>query len=168
MIIAGMDTASNRCHIVAKQVCVGEQPELVQLTTITDGFAELKSPNPDIRRIKLYEATQEAIRGLCGYGDDVHVFCEEPISLRNGKTNRLLALAAGAIWAAHLDFDVYWHWVNISTWKQKIVGKGSASKEAVQVWSINNGGKAEWDEDTHDAHAICDYGTLAMAGIDSN
>jgi hypothetical protein len=56
------------------------------------------------------------------------VFCEEPLSLQNGKTSRLLGLAAGAIWAAHTDYDLFWHWMDVSTWKKEL-GLGSNTKK---------------------------------------
>lgn len=166
MIIAGMDTAADRLHVVAYDT--ESDSRLLASKFVKSESIELTSSNPDVRRAALYYGSVEVCKLLTVLGSDVHIFCEEPISLRNGKTNRLLALAAGAIWAGHLEFDVYWHWVNISTWKKKIVGKGNATKDEVKSWSLIQGGESNWDEDMHDAWAICQYGVLAMENLDSN
>lgn len=52
--------------------------------------------------------------------------------MQNGSTTRLLGLAAGAIWAAHLEYDLFWHWMNVSTWKRELGLGGNTKKEFVR------------------------------------
>ena len=85
--------------------------------------------NPDERRIQLFRAAREFFLKLPG---GAHVFCEEPISLANGNTTRLLGLAAGAIWAASTDNDIFWHWMNVSTWKKELGLGANIKKEHVR------------------------------------
>jgi hypothetical protein len=74
---------------------------------------------------------------------ELHVFCEEPLALKNGKTTRVLGLAAGAIWAAFVEaggtrIDRYWYWVDVAHWKKEVVGNGSASKEMIREFVRGN------------------------------
>jgi hypothetical protein len=85
--------------------------------------------SPDERRIELFRAARECFSTL---PDGAHVFCEEPLSLQNGDTTRLLGLAAGAIWAAHVDFDIFWYWINVSTWKKELGLGANIKKEHVR------------------------------------
>lgn len=152
--VLGLDIAANRWHGV-----VLERGRVVSLPS-----ALSSDPNPDVRRLALY---REAVATFARVAPGSHVFCEEPLALRNGKTTRLLSLAAGAIWAAHTDQDFWWHWVDNNTWKARVIGKGSASKEEIREWSTANGGLEEWDQDHHDAHAIAVYGELVLLDIEA-
>lgn len=155
MIVLGLDTASDRFHMVSQDRYLVFQ-------------VRAKDPNPDVRRHQLVFGMKAAIEEILSQTDDqeVHIFCEEPLSLRNGKTTRLLGLAAGAIWAAHLDWDVFWHWVDVAAWKKEVIGKGNATKEDIRQWSLANGGHEDWDEDHHDAWAISHYGARMLARLD--
>ncbi len=80
--------------------------------------------------------------------EEIDVFCEEPLSLQNGKTSRLLALSAGVIFAGFvLGADEHpqmrWHWVNVASWKRRIVGNGGARKEKIQEFVRNGGANFE-------------------------
>lgn len=86
--------------------------------------------NPDERRIELYRAARNLFAKL---PTKTHIFCEEPLSLANGKTTRLLGLAAGAIWAAHTDYDLFWYWIDVSTWKKEIGVGSNANKDLVRT-----------------------------------
>lgn len=88
--------------------------------------------SPDKRRIELYRAAEQCFSKLPAKS---LIACEEPLSLSNGKTTRLLGLAAGAIWAAHLDCDVFWLWVDVSHWRKATVGNGNATKAMTRLWA---------------------------------
>lgn len=144
-LIYGVDTGSNRVHMVGldgTQEYIWVDPK--------------KFPDPDDRRQDLYVWSVEAFSNI---PTTSIVACEEPLALQNGKTTRILGLAAGAIWAAHLQFDVFWTWVNVSTWKRETVGKANANKDQVIEWVKENMG-LDFDElgkkgeDFYDAAAI--------------
>lgn len=167
MIVVGLDTASNRWHMVG----VGDKSKLpidAQTRRATEHeHKALKDKNPDHRRNTLHSEAKKQFCRLTNVRtrpyQQIHIFCEEPLALRNGKTTRLLGLACGAIWAAHLEFDLYWHWVDVASWKKDVIGKGNASKGEIMTWSMAHGGHADWDEDHHDAFAIGTYGVELMA-----
>jgi Holliday junction resolvasome RuvABC endonuclease subunit len=158
----GLDTASNRIHSVHQQYEDGEFEILG-----TWEFKAANKDNIDIRRSELYRASVGYFDLLSLKSPGCQIFCEEPISSRNGKTNRILGLACGAIWAAHLDFDLMWHWIDIAHWKKQIVGSGNAKKPEIQEWSLANGGLDEWDEDHHDANGIGRSGATDLAALDT-
>lgn len=105
------------------------------------------------------------------------VFCEEPLSLKNGKTSRVLALMAGALWGQAIDHDIFWSWVDVASWKRVIVGRGNADKSLIrahvrQAPSITRYEGAEWrleayeaKPDLYDAHCLAQYGRLALAQL---
>jgi Holliday junction resolvasome RuvABC endonuclease subunit len=155
MIVLGMDTASNRVHTVGLMDGIWQ----TGVTAATpDTHIELRAGNPDIRRKILYDHVYTVMQMITAGDDEVHVFCEEPLALRNGKTTRLLGLAAGACWSAHLSFNVFWHWANVSEWKREVIGKGNATKDEIRAWSVAHSGDPAWEEDSHDAYAIATYG----------
>ena len=53
-----------------------------------------------------------------------HVFCEAPLALQNGKTTRLLCMAAAAVWCGFVasETDGFWYWVDPATWKREVLG----------------------------------------------
>lgn len=123
----------------------------------------VKWKNADDRRQKLFEDARTFFAFL---PSGSHVFCEEPLSLANGETTRLLGLACGAIWAAHLEFDLFWYWVNVSSWKKGVVGEPNPNKGRVQEFLQSMG--VEYDEeDLYDAHCIMGWGVklLEQQGI---
>jgi len=115
--------------------------------------------NPDVRRQQLYE---EAYNFFALLPVGSHVFAEEPLALKNGKTTRLLGLAAGAIWAAHLRFSMFWYWVDVATWKSKTVGNGNATKDEVQAF-VRAHDIDYPEEDLFDAHCLMVYGERQLA-----
>lgn len=161
----GLDSASNRVHSVHQRTKLKAPKKKFEVLDVWEFHAE--GDTPDIRRIELYRASREYFATLEILSPRCHIFAEEPITGRNGKTNRLLALAAGAIWAAHLDFNVIFHWVDISHWKKQVIGKGNAKKDDVRAWSRKHGGKKKWEEDHHDAHAIGVSGAIDLSNLDS-
>ena len=117
----------------------------------------------DVRRMALYHAAKSL---FSSQKHNTLIVIEEPLSLRNGKTNRLLSLAAGAIWAAGIDCEVHTlFWANVSAWKKDTVGNGNASKEMVKAWALEHESfpsdkLALFEEapDLYDAFAIWRYG----------
>lgn len=145
-----------------------------------------KSDNPDLRRIELYRYAQSFFERLEKQGD-VWVFCEEPLALaKNGKTTRLLGLAAGAIWAAHVAFDITWMWVDAAAWKGRESGIGLADwkraagtrkdKAGVEAWGLAEAAyhglpigvslDMKKTPDLYDAWAILQWGQRRRASLD--
>lgn len=158
----GLDTASNRIHAVHQRTRLAEKR--FEVLDIWEFHAS--KDIPDVRRGELYRSAREFFAALEIRSPGCHVFCEEPIAGKNGKTTRLLCLATGAIWVAHLDFDLMWHWVDIAHWKKQICGSGAARKPEIQEWSLEHGGQEEWEEDHHDANGIGVSGALDLAALD--
>lgn len=155
-VVVGLDTASDRWHAVER---------FDSGKTIRADQCKIRDRNPDVRRTTLHRFARVYFRELEQSGSPVHVFCEEPLALKNGKTTRLLGLSCGAIWAAHLEFDITWWWADVAAWKKEVVGKGSAKKPEVETWSLVHGGQIEWDEDHHDANAIAAYGETVLQRV---
>ena len=143
LYVAGIDTSSARLAISLPK----------HKTFVFDAEG-----SPDERRMELLRAARSFFKKI---PDGAHVFCEEPLALQNGNTTRLLGLAAGAIWAAHLDYNFYWHWMNVSTWKQEL-GLGRNTKkefvrpaiEAIPAFKYEDREKFLTYPDLYDAWAI--------------
>jgi hypothetical protein len=112
--VVGIDTSSQRLAVSLPK----------QQTFVADAIG-----SPDERRAQLFRAARDLFATL---PDGAHVFCEEPLALKNGATTRWLGLAAGAIWAAHVDFNFYWYWINVSTWKKELGLGANTKKEFVR------------------------------------
>lgn len=159
----GLDTASNRIHSVHQSTDLATQ----SFNVIGTWQFHASKDIPDIRRSELYRSARDYFAVLEAVSPGCHIFCEEPIAGRNGKTTRLLCLAAGAIWVAHLDFNLMWHWVDIAHWKKLIAGKGSADKDQIRDWSLEHGGSEDWEEDHYDAHGIGVAGASDLIAVAS-
>lgn len=161
----GLDTASSRVHSVHQRTKLKAKKKKFEVIGTWEFYAG--EDNADIRRGELYRSCCEYFAVLELISPGCQVFCEEPLALRNGKTTRVLCLAVGAIWTAHLEFNLMWHWVDVAHWKKQICGSGSASKTKVQEWSRKNGGLKKWDEDHHDANAIGVSGATDLIALDA-
>lgn len=157
-MIVGVDTASDRWHAVS----------------IRDGGEffmkgeDKQKGSPDERRHALCRSFHDFLALLIDAGDGaaVHVFCEEPLALQNGKTTRLLGLVGGALWAQHLELDLMWHWTSNSAWnswagiKQSL--KTAERKRLAREFAVLNlgpyQGHHQWDEDHFDAACIALHG----------
>lgn len=149
---------------------VTRMPEAFQELGYTNQFLvarqkESSKEPADVRRVALFLGARLMFEQI---PPGSHIFCEEPLALKNGKTTRILNLACGAVWAAHVQCDITWWWADVSAWKREIIGIGNASKDDIRDWSMFHGGQEDWDEDHHDAHAIMAFGEmqLAQAGIE--
>jgi Holliday junction resolvasome RuvABC endonuclease subunit len=145
-LVVGLDTGSNRLHMYSSDG--GHQHVFIDTR---------KAPDPDERRTMLFRQARAIFKTL---PRGTVIACEEPLSLQNGKTTRILGLSAGAIWAAHVDCDVFWTWVNVSTWKRDTVGKGNATKGEVMDWvhtamNLDFTDEGPQNSDYYDAAAIC-------------
>lgn len=145
-VVAGLDTASDRWHLY----CNAGYDRVSHATG-----------DPDERRHKLHNDAYVAFSFLPA---GTLLVCEEPLALQNGKTTRLLGLAAGAIWAAHLKFEIFWAWADVSAWKKTVIGNGNADKDTIQAWVSKNMGLEfpDYDSDLYDAAALCRYGEMAV------
>lgn len=160
-LVLGLDTASDRWHATLR-ILSGTGSQIIGLYR-----ASIDDPNPDVRRAHL---TREFRYALNSIRQPFHVFAEEPIALKNGKTTRLLGLAAGALWGEHLEINCFWHWVEINTWKAHAGMKDyreavahlpdkKRSKEQIVLCSMDrHGGDPEWEQDHHDTNLISLYG----------
>jgi hypothetical protein len=161
LVVVGLDTASNRWHLASR----GLAPGFVVAHHKAKGTL-------DARRQELCETFERSLVGITQLAlmrdlGSVHVFAEEPLALQNGKTTRALGLAAGALWAQHLKFDVWWHWVDVQTW-QAMCGVKAADRTAERkakvrefIWTLTNGSDpnyVDWDEDHYDAAGLAIYG----------
>lgn len=126
--------------------------------------------NPDVRRAAMTSTFRQALEQRSNDSEPLVIFCEEPLALQNGKTTRLLSIAAGALWqvahdmAFHFGMEVAWFWVDVAMWKRVIVGNGNASKDdikafAMSVDSSTEGAFAE-EADFFDAWCLARYGRL--------
>jgi hypothetical protein len=157
LIIAGLDTASDRWHVCSTSTKEG----------LRNAHFRSAVKNTDERRMELYDSARSFFIRLSHMHPGAHLFCEEPLALRNGKTTRVLSLAAGAIWAAHHDLDIYWFWVDVAHWKKVVVGNGNANKDTIREWCEANpgfahqalgAGELERDPDFYDAYCLKLYG----------
>lgn len=103
------------------------------------GWLECKDENVDRRRIETVDYARaffQSVEWSRAEHDEISIYCEEPISLKNGKTTRLLGLAAGAIFGAYVcsNLDAYWYWVDVAAWKKSVLGRGTRPKDFVSDW----------------------------------
>lgn len=162
-VIVGLDTASDRWHACSTSNVFGMRNASYRTPT----------KNVDERRMELYEQARDWFTTLADVHPGAHVFCEEPLALRNGKTTRVLSLAAGAIWAGHYNLDLYWFWVDVAHWKKEVVGNGNANKDIIREWCEANpafkhqslgAGELERDPDYYDAYCLKIYGMYQIGG----
>jgi hypothetical protein len=140
------------------------------------------------RRATSYLSAKAFFGGISrGTGQELHVFCEEPLALKNGKTTRVLGLAAGAIWAAFVEsgglrIGRYWYWVDVAHWKKEVCGKGNLGKPEIRDFCRENpawehlskerpfemsppyDALFEGDHNLYDAWCLMTYGTRAIHG----
>jgi hypothetical protein len=188
MKVLGIDTKSTGMHWVST-FGIGRTSDAGEKY----GWVDCMQKNVDERRIQI---TQYAHQLFVAIEDDrpaspdpIHVFCEEPLALQNGKTTRLLGLAAGAIYGAFVlsELDATWHWVDQSTWKKSVLGRGIKPK-GYEGTGPKAGWEKEWirevivelpgfmaedsavlrqdfdsQRDLYDAWAIKTYGVRALA-----
>ena len=159
-VVVGLDTDSYGFHAVL----FGEEAPVPWRSFRS------KSSYVDLRRI---EACEEARSLFLQLPPGAHIFAEEPLVLsKNGKTTRLLALMFGALWAQHLDLDVFWHFVDVAHWKREVCGGGNFSKAQVADW-VRGTVKMRHDatvrmaaynahQDLYDAHCLAVYGTRTI------
>lgn len=176
--VMGIDTASNRFHWHSSFQIEDYEGDY--------GWTECRDGDPDTRRMQLVDYGKNLFASL---PDGVNIFCEEPLALQNGKTTRLLGLAAGAIWASYvLSYSsAVWHWVDQSSWKKRVLGRGQAPRDFRR--DMKSGREKEWikctvanlqqfqdsmnaireqdfrrQPDLYDAWAICRYGVRVLSG----
>lgn len=120
--IVGVDTASNRFHWSANFPLEGYKY----------GWGLSDQRNVDAGRAVLFRHAVTVFSNIYTFSE-THVFCEEPLVLTvNIETTRKLCMAAGAIFAGFVQADLansYWHWVDQSTWKKQILGRGVKPKD---------------------------------------
>lgn len=188
--VIGIDTNSYGFHWVSTKP-VYDDDDFAQKY----GWVACKDDNPDVRRGEMLNYSHGLFQSLSlnptPNDDTWHVFCEEPLALQNGKTTRLLGLAAGAIWAGFYlaKPNAYWHWVDQSTWKKNVLGRGRRPNDfeyrikskAEKEWIIEQvrklpGFQADFNDpitaedfdkqaDLYDAYALRTYGVRTVPSL---
>lgn len=143
--VIGIDTNSHGLHWVST-FGIGTETDAGEKY----GWLECKDKDVDRRRIETvlyaYALFDKLVDEHVPTDDDqsLHIFCEEPLALQNGKTTRLLGLAGGAIFGAFVvsGLDAYWHWIDQSSWKKAVLGRGIRPKGYTREgWP-----KAKWEK----------------------
>jgi Holliday junction resolvasome RuvABC endonuclease subunit len=166
--VIGLDTDSNGFHGVLTEALAEEMSDLGYVTF------KSKAKSAEIRRIEMFG---EFRRFMDRVPDGTHIFCEEPLALQNGKTTRLLGLAAGTLYGAFLAVnpDIWWHWVDVAHWKKEVVGRGNANKADIEefvranpAWRSRFGMTPAFDKrkDLFDAWCLKVYGVRQLIGGD--
>lgn len=158
-LVVGLDTGSRKWHAV-------DSDGSVAYDTVP------KSVSTDEARLRLahswrgYAATLPADTWIC---------CEEPLSLQNPQTNKILAYAANALWMATFFHPVIapmtlrWEWIDVSQWKRVVLGdgNGNADKDQIAAWVLEHDLPAEpqldvyeQQPDLYDARCLCNFGVL--------
>lgn len=172
-LIIGIDTNASSYHWVAYGV-----------KGTTHGWWETDEANETIRRYDLIRSiiTSPVWRDVAkDQATELHIFIEEPLSLQNGKTSRILAMSAAAVEAGFmLVLGGYIHWVDNQTWKKEILGRATPPEDfafepirkRTKAWIAQSVfDMPEWQKDfrkyhsnfseqldLYDAWAICEYG----------
>jgi hypothetical protein len=155
--VVGIDTSSYGFHYVGPG----------------DKHGGFRSRGGDVERRRL-ESLNTARRFATELPPGCHVFVEEPLALKNGKTTRLLGLAAGAVWSGLMvdQPDLWFYWVDVAEWKKQVVGRGNAKKEEIRefvlsnpAWRASGWNQELWDiqPDLYDAWCIRAYGRRFLA-----
>lgn len=101
--------------------------------------------------------------------EPLHLFVEHPLALANGKTTLALGMLAGSLWSAHLRYDLWWHWVQISSW-QAMVGVTSGDRTAdrkakARAFAIEAGVPGDAEEDHCDAACMAVWGERELGAL---
>lgn len=144
-LVVGLDTKSRGFHWVSNLP--------VEIVGVPQrcGWAET-SPDAEAARAELFSQSRALFQVMMHQHGEVHVFCEEPLALQNGKTTRLLGLAAGAIQAGFFQaahFRGWWYWVDVAGWKKSVLGRGAPPADYVGDTSRSR--VKDWIRDQVDA-----------------
>lgn len=90
------------------------------------GFVS-RQEDHDVARAELFAFARRFFEDSA---DRVHVFCEAPLALKNGATTRLLCMAASAVFCGYIASEAngFWYWIDPSTWKKDVLGRGAPPK----------------------------------------
>lgn len=165
-VIVGVDTASKRWHAVGRADWI-----------VAPGYMlskAIKNNGSPMDRLQHLVETFDPFLGVAlmmseAHDEPLRVFCEWPVSSMNGKTNIALGMAAGSLWTCHLKYNLWWHWVNISTW-QAMVGISSKDSTAERkakskAFAIEHGMASELEEDHYDAGCMAIFGEREIAAL---
>lgn len=119
--VIGIDTKSRAFHWYT----VGER------VTGHDSFTSSQDDH-DVARAEVYAAAKEMFTEI----RPAHIFCEAPLALQNGKTTRLLCMAAAAVFCGFIasDVDAVWYWVDPASWKRQVLGGAPPRGEKHKPW----------------------------------
>lgn len=176
--ILGIDTNSHGFDVVSSVPVLMPGAEDALDGPLTYGWLKSTSKDHQERAIMMYRLAQLFFGSLPA---GTSIFCEEPIFLRtNIDTTRKLNMAAAALYFAFVQArpDATWHWVDISTWRKHVLGKGGGtSAEMKQMaadhvrrgwnlqkdWPLDTEASYDNHRDLYDAHCLMDYGKLMIS-----
>lgn len=157
--IVGLDTKTRAMHYLASD----------GVYMLYNSFTSSQDDH-DLARAELFESAREVFSEL----NPAHVFCEAPLALQNGKTTRLLCMAAAAVWCGFVASEVngLWYWVDPATWKKDVLGgappRGMKHKpwirqRVLEMWPERIGTAAllaafDREPDYFDAWCLLQYG----------
>lgn len=178
-LVVGLDTDSNGFHWVSTKTIDVDGRLKRYGWSVSKGDAEVRRRDMFVNARTFFE---KAIDSAAIAGTSLHVFCEEPLALQNGKTTRILCMAAGAIWAAFVvesildelrsdQPETYWWWVDVAEWKARVVGRGNANKAQIRDYVRANPswlqeyGTADFEHDMnlYDAWCLQVFGSRQVA-----
>ena len=168
-MIIGIDTDSHGFHWCSDVPVPDPQTGVMS----TQGHAVSSYGRAEDRYSLVFYSALEFFMGL--RVPPIHVFCEEPLSLKNGRTNRILALSAGMVLGGFLGSattyeqhaPLFWHWVDNMTWKRHVLKKGNIKKTLIPdivrahpAWTEEQREEAVFLDDPNlwDAWCILKYG----------
>jgi hypothetical protein len=164
--VIGLDTDSHGFHAVMSGALAAKTSNLYTYRS--------KVRSAEIRRIQAFREERDFFKQL---PPGCHIFCEEPLALKNGKTTRILGLMAGTIYGAMLAAtdgkNLWWYWVDVAHWKKQVVGHGNANKDMVRQFCRSSPGFSYADDDLaiferrpdlYDAWCLKTYGVRQLIG----
>lgn len=145
-IVIGLDTASSRFHYCSTRPLPdpGGGPDFDPL-----GYFTCATKDEATRQHELFMGAKTLFQRVDAFARDegiarVYVFCESPIvMMKNIETTRKLCMAAGIIRCGAFECNnIWWAWVDQSTWKKQILGRGNTPPD------YGKGKAKEWIRDT--------------------
>lgn len=170
-MVVGIDTSSYGYHAFATEPFRQPHGHLGIWYDLRTGWFRAEGDAME-RRKQIYWSFVVLFQELSGR--EARVFVEEPLVLmKNTETTRKLVMIGGIIEAAlHQEApDLFFHWVDVATWRKAVLGKGSGSKQAMKDMArvaVTEAAPAGFDQilfdtepDLYDAACICEYGKRA-------
>lgn len=145
VLVFGVDCGKNKVHVVCSD---GTEFS----TTVEPGTSRDVALSVMAGRLEVYI---EARKAKAPPGAEVRLYVEGAVvaGARNIQTTIGIAETVGMVLSLGYPATL----VPISSWKQRVIGSGNATKEDVERWYRGVGGTLK-GQDFYDAAAICAYG----------